>query len=43
MLARGVWAPSLTGGAPYNPKGVSKMRLKEWDCGYYDAQSEFGE
>ena len=18
------------------------MRLKEWDCGYYDAQSEFG-
>jgi ribosomal protein S24E len=23
-------------------KGVSKMRLREWDCGYYDAQSEFG-
>jgi homoserine trans-succinylase len=42
MLARGVWAPSLNDGAPYNPKGVSKMRLREWDCGVYDAKSEFG-
>jgi hypothetical protein len=30
------------GGAPYNPKGVSTMRLREFDCGYYDAQDEFG-
>jgi hypothetical protein len=29
-------------GPRYNPKGVSKMRLREWDCGYYDAKSEFG-
>jgi hypothetical protein len=23
-------------------KGGAQMRLKEWDCGYYDAKSEFG-
>jgi hypothetical protein len=30
------------GGAPYNPKGVSTMRLREWDCGIYNTQGEFG-
>jgi hypothetical protein len=32
----------MNGGAPATIKGVSKMRLREWDCGYYDAKSEFG-
>jgi hypothetical protein len=44
MLARGVWAPSPLEGAPYTykVKGVSKMRMREWDCGIYNTQGEFG-
>jgi hypothetical protein len=32
----------MNGGAPATIKGVSKMRLREWDCGIYNTQGEFG-
>jgi hypothetical protein len=32
-----------TAGPPtYKVKGVSKMRMREWDCGIYNTQGEFG-